>query len=80
MAADEVVGAAEHPAVRRIRHRRLLAFLWLQGLERTFQSYARAPDLPSLCLLQYLLTDLCRPSVQDGPRDWLRRLLRGAPE
>jgi hypothetical protein len=37
---DELAGAAEHPAVRRIRHRRLIAFLWLQGLERTFQSYA----------------------------------------
>lgn len=35
---DELSGAAEHPAVRRIRHRRLLAFLRHQGLERTFRS------------------------------------------
>ncbi|XP_039777400.1 uncharacterized protein LOC120644760 isoform X2 [Panicum virgatum] len=43
---DDLAGAAEaeHPALRRIRHRRLLAFLHLQGLERTFQSMARETD------------------------------------
>ncbi|RLM58609.1 hypothetical protein C2845_PM18G09730 [Panicum miliaceum] len=40
MPAVRDCGDDEHPPVRRIRHRRLIAFLWLQGLERTFQSYA----------------------------------------
>ncbi|CAL4992273.1 unnamed protein product [Urochloa decumbens] len=39
-----LAGAAEHPAVRRLRHRRVIAFLWLQGLERTFDSMVREAD------------------------------------
>ncbi|TVU25035.1 hypothetical protein EJB05_27511, partial [Eragrostis curvula] len=36
--ADNLSGEAEHSGVRRLRHRRLLAFLRLQGLEGTFRS------------------------------------------
>jgi hypothetical protein len=31
-------GAVEHSALRRHRHRRVLAFLYLQGLGRTLKS------------------------------------------
>ncbi|CAL4983836.1 unnamed protein product [Urochloa decumbens] len=41
---DALAGAAEHSAVRRLRHRRALAFLWLQGLERTFDSMILETD------------------------------------
>ncbi|CAO2142142.1 unnamed protein product [Urochloa humidicola] len=40
----ELVGAAEHPVVRRFRHRRLLAFLRNQGLEATFDSLVHETD------------------------------------
>ena len=42
---------AEYPCVRRLRHRRLLTFLWLQGYEAALGSYAyaRTPfSLPSI--------------------------------
>ncbi|CAO2149396.1 unnamed protein product [Urochloa humidicola] len=44
--SDVLVGAAEHehPAVRRLRCRRVLAFLWLQGLGRAFDSMVRETD------------------------------------
>ncbi|CAL4980426.1 unnamed protein product [Urochloa decumbens] len=40
----ELEGAAEHPVVRRLRHRRLLAFLRHQGLEGTFGSMIHETD------------------------------------
>lgn len=47
---DELAGAVEHPVVRRLRHRRLLAFLRHQGLDATFGSCALQIYFPSLSI------------------------------
>lgn len=54
--------AAEYPCLRRLRHRRLLNFLRLEGLDAAFASYARgSPFSPSRCV-RFRLTAirLCR--------------------
>ncbi|GJN25273.1 hypothetical protein PR202_gb13076 [Eleusine coracana subsp. coracana] len=44
---DKLSGVvAEHPGLRRLRHRRLLAYLQLQGLEGTFRSYVLTSSDP----------------------------------
>jgi hypothetical protein len=49
---------AEYPCVRRLRHRRLLTFLWLQGYEAALGSYAHhslSPQSPAaLVYLNFL--------------------------
>ena len=42
---DDLAGVVEHPPLRRIWHGRILAFLWIQGLDRTFKSYLCDPDI-----------------------------------
>ena len=42
---DDLAGVVEHPPLRRIWHGRILAFLWIQGLDRTFESYLCTPDI-----------------------------------
>ncbi|CAL4983832.1 unnamed protein product [Urochloa decumbens] len=41
---DELAGVAERPILRWLRHRRLLAFLWLQALDGTFESMVHETD------------------------------------
>lgn len=69
-AGSKLSAPGEYPCVRRIRHRRLLTYLWLQGFQPTFQAMTQETDA-HLCGLH--LRQLVARGLWSDALNYLRR-------